>query len=292
MSAILLNLLEARVTLYATQSDGSLGAAIWSGQSAERLTVRERWIKVETRPTGARFPRQHPLVPQYDLSLDRVWALPLSDLVGFHPAPQIYILEILWTEEDGGQWHRRTFYGVTIDARNLASQTIETEFVDGQEFQAQYFLADSGPGSAPPTPPVSVPWRVVWSGLDGTWPLYSYDPATGFTEQAGALASTHAVIAADGSRIQFAGASVPVLTTSATGVSVADLHDQLPALGPQLRFLQGETLLAVVTPQGLWARVLRDGALPPTGIALQYAGTPVAVVAPGATVALAWDVEA
>ena len=292
MNAILLNLLEARVTLYATRPDGSLGAPIWSGQEAERLTVRERWIKVETRPSGARFPRQHPLVPQYDLSIDRVWSLPLINLLGFQPTDQTYILEILWTEEDLGQWHRRTFYGVTLDARSLTSQTIETEFVDGQEFQAQYFVADSGGGYTAPNPPVAVPWRVVWSGLDGTWPLYSYDPATGFAEQAGAAASTHAVIAADGSSIQFAGSGVPVLATSATGVSVADLHDQLPATGPQLRFLQGETLLAVVTPLGLWARVLRDGALPAAGIALKYAGSPVAMLAAGAAVALAWDVEA
>jgi len=54
-NAIVLNLIEAQVTLYAAQADGTPGGAIWSGQVAERLSVRERWLTLQTRPTGAAY---------------------------------------------------------------------------------------------------------------------------------------------------------------------------------------------------------------------------------------------
>src|ERR1035438_1269246 len=139
-NTIILDLIEAKVTLYTVQADGlSLGTALWSGQVAERLTVREQWVVLETRPSGAPYPIKHPLVPQYEVSIDRVWALPLNNLAGFSPTNQTYVLEVIWTEEDTQQRHRRRFYGVTIEERSFAPQSIESEFVDGQQFAAQYF---------------------------------------------------------------------------------------------------------------------------------------------------------
>ena len=289
--SILLNLLECKLTLYGVLPDGSLGAALWSGQVAENLQVRERWITLETRPTGARYPVQHPLVPQYELSIERVWALPLSQLLGFQPTHTPYVLECVWTEEELGIWHRRTFYGVTIQQRTLNSVSIEAGHVDGQEFAAQYFLADYGATGTPAAPVVALPWRVLWQGDDGERPLYLYTEADGYVEAEDAEPETRAVIESDGSRIEFAGANDAVVETVASGVKVWTLHDELPKTRPQLRFYRGPVLLAAVTPTGLWARSIQDMALPATGFALCHEQQVVGRIAPGVTAALTWTVE-
>ena len=300
LNTIVLNLLEAQVTLYATNADGSLGAALWSGQAAEHLSVKERWLTVETRPTGAAYPVQHPLIPQYDIAIDRVWALPLSNLTGFQPTSQNYILEVIWTEEESQQWHRRMFYGVTIVERSFAPQNIESEFVDGQEFAAQSFLADSGASGVSPPTVVAVPLVVYWSGADGYFPLYNYDSVNGFVLADGATVAGHATIATDASSgalsIQFDGTSAPVLVTSATGVTVGELHDTIPTALPSLLFYYGTALLAAVSPAGFWARVIADtpsgGALPGgVGFTLEFQAQAVAMVQPGQVTALAWTAQ-
>lgn len=318
-NAIVLNLIEAQVTLYTTAADGlSLGSALWSGQVAERLTVREQWVVLETRPSGAAYPNKHPLVPQYEISIDRVWALPLSNLTGFSPTNQTYVLEVIWTEEDSQQWHRRTFYGVTIASRSFGAQNIESEFVDGQEFAAQYFVADAGAPGEPPSPLVAMPLVVFWSGPDAPSgvALYTYAPSGGasFTLVPGATTAGRATIATDESSggalsIQFDGGPSglpPVLVTTATGVTVGELHDTLPIPtgSGQLQFCLGTTLLAVVNTTGLWARVIADapsGGAPNLGLAMeipdgaafvfQYQGQVVASIGVQGAQALAWTAQ-
>jgi len=276
-----------------------------SGQAAYVLTSADTLV-VQTRPTGAQYPVNHPLVPTYQISIDRVWALPLSNLVGFQPGAGNYVLQIVWTDEDSGNWHRRTFYGVTISSRSFAPQSIETEFVDGQEFAAQYFVADSGsswsePGDVPA--PAAV---VYWNGPDGYFPLYNYASSGGasFILADGATTDGHARIAGDGSSITFDGASGPVLATTAGGVTVGQLCDAYPTAQPQLVFCApgggtGPTgqALAVVDTSGFWCRVLSDA---PSGGALasgaafvfQYQGQAVMQIQsnPSTATALAWNV--
>jgi len=312
-NAIVLNLIEAQVTLYTTAADGlSLGSALWSGQVAERLTVREQWVTLETRPAGAAYPIKHPLVPQYEISIDRVWALPLNNLVGFSPTNQTYVLEVIWTEEDTQQWHRRRFYGVTIGSRSFGAQNIESEFVDGQEFAAQYVLVDAGGTGEPPSPVVAMPLVVFWSGSDAPSgvALYTYAPSgeAPFTLVPGATTAGRATIAADAPSggalsIQFDGAASPVLVTTASGVTVGELHDTLPIPtgSGQLQFYLGTTLLAVVNTAGFWARVIADappGGAPNLGLAteipegaafvFEYQGQVVASIGVQGSQALAW----
>ena len=292
LNTILLNLLEAKVTLYAPAPGGALGPALWSGQQAERLTVAERWLTVETRPTGGRYPAQHPLVPQYDISIERVWALPVANLAGFMPGASTYVLDVLWTEEETGQWHRRTFYGVTINSRSFAPQSIESEFVDGQSFQSQYFTVATGSAATPVPVPPAIAWRVVWrSAADGDLALYNFTDA-GYTEAVPGNAATRAVIAADGGSIRFAGSSVDVLTATADGVTVAALHDAAADALPCLRFYAGPALLATLTAGGLWARNLRDGAVPGDGFKFKAGDVVAGAINAAAAAALAWDAEA
>ena len=141
----------------------------------------------------------------------------------------------------------------------------------------------------PISPVAAVPLVVYWSGADGTFPLYNYDAANGFVLADGASTSGHATIAADGSSIQFDGASGPVTVTTAAGVTLGELHTTLPTGLPQLQFYSGTALLAVVDTTGLWARSVADGALPAvTGFEFEYAGVPVMVMNPALCTALAW----
>jgi len=293
--AIVLNLIEAQVTLYAAQADGTPGDAIWSGQVAERLSVRERWLTVQTRPTGAAYPVNHPLAPTYEIAIDRVWALPLNNLIGFQPGAGNYVLQVVWTDEDSGNWHRRTFYGVTISARSFAPQSIEGEFVDGQEFAAQYFVADAGNAWTTPGEVPAPAAAVYWNGPDGYFPLYNYAPSgrASFTLADGAATTGHATILGDGSNITFDGASGPVLATTVSGVTVGELHDAYPTSLPQLVFCLGGQSLAVVSMTGFWCRVLSDGALPGVQLAFifLYQGQPVMQIQSNASAAtaLAWN---
>ena len=298
-NAVVLNLIEAQVALYSAQADGTPGAAIWSGQVAERLSVRESWLTVQTRPTGAQYPVNHPLVPTYDISIDRVWALPLSNLIGFQPTAGNYVLQIVWTQDDedenSGTWHRRTFYGVTISSRSFAPQSIESEFVDGQEFAAQYFVADSGSSWTSPGEVPAPAAAVYWNGPDGYFPLYNYDPVNGFVLALGAVTAGHATIAQDGSSITFAGASGPVMVLAAGGVTVGQLCDACPTTLPQLVFCMGQAL-AVLDTSGFWCRVVADGALPsgvPLAFVFKFSGTPVMQIQSNAQVAtaLTWTTE-
>jgi hypothetical protein len=292
LNQIVLTLLEAQVSLYASDANGNpTGAAIWSGQPAERLQVRERWIVKETRPSGAAYPRQHPLVAQYQIGIERLWALPVDELIGFQPDGETYVLDIVWTEEDTQAWHRRTFYGVTIASRDLESRDIESGHTDGQEFAAQYFIPGSGGGVAPTAGPPPVAYATIWNGTDGRLPLYTFDPVNGFAEVTPGNAASRVTVAEDGSAIQFAGSSSPVLQTTSCGVTVASFHDQFPTTLPRLEFWFGTQLVAAVTPDGLWVRSLDDGALPAatTGqFVLEYQGTPAVLLGAGLAQSPAW----
>lgn len=247
-------LLEATLTLYLENADGSRGAAIWSGAPAENFSQAERWLNVETRATGARHPRNHPLVAQYQIAIERVWALPLANLIGFQPTEQRLILEVIWTEEELQRWHRRVYYGVTISARSLRSRDIESGHQDDQEFLAEYFVPDSGNNSTVPAPVTSTPAFVIHRGANGiSTVIYSYAAGVFTKLSDGSLAT----IAADGSTIQF-GTDDPVVVTSADGLTVPTLHDSFPTALPRLEFYSGSLLVAAVTADGLWARSYAD----------------------------------
>lgn len=289
MNTIVLTLLEAQVTLYQQTAAGGLGAALYSGSVAENLKVAEQWLKVETRPTGARYPAQHLLVAQYTVSIERLWSLPLAQLAGFMASQQNYVLDIIWTEEETGQWHRRTFYGVTIANSALAAKDIESGHTDNQEFQAQYYVPGGG-GLGQIQPPVqTVPQYVLYRGTDGiTTNIYGYAAGV-FADTITGSPNPFATIASDGSTMTFAGAGSPALATASGVLDVPALHDFLPVTLPRLEFYYGATLLAVLTPDGFWAATLNDGTLPSSAagqFVLSHSGTPVAVIAPGGTTAL------
>lgn len=181
LNKIVLNLLEACVTLYPADNTGApvLGSPIWLGSPAEKLSVRERWRIKETTTTGAKHPRKRPLIPDYDIAISRVWLLDVADLTGWSADWQQYVLDVVWTDEDTGDWHRRTFYGVTIGGeRGLDSRDIDNGFTDDQAFAAQYFIPSSGTGTAPAITS-SLPYTVRFTGTDGVAVLlYNYDPGT------------------------------------------------------------------------------------------------------------------
>ena len=182
MNLIALNLLECTVTLYPSQIDGSpdLTAPIWTGVTVENMTVRERWLKGETRPTGSRWPRRHPLVQQYELSLGRVWSLEVPTVGGGLVLGRgYYVLDVVWKDEDTTDWHRETYYHVTVSERSRTSRDIEGGFTDEQVMDAEYVSPPTGGSGAVPAITGGLPYVVKWNeGPDEPLDLYSYNPVT------------------------------------------------------------------------------------------------------------------
>ena len=286
MNTLAFTLLEATLTLYAQRADGSLGGVIWSGAAIENFHHAEKWLTVETRPSGRRYPAQHPLVAQHQLSIERVWALPFAQLGGFVATEQTYVLAVVWLDEDELRWHRRIYYGASISERSLQSRDIESGHVDNQEFTAEYFVVDSGVAGTLPPPVLAVPSYVVYRGTDGlATQLYTYTAGVYTNLGDGSLAT----IAADGSAIAF-GVDAPVLTTAADGLQVPSLHDGFPDATPRLEFYYGPTLLAALTADGLWSPEYADDYAGGNGrFNFAYAGNPVAILLPGLALATAFN---
>lgn len=258
MGWLALNLLECVLTLYPQNADGTanLDAPIWSGIPAQNLRVADRWIKIETKPTGAPYPIKHPLVPQFEISIERVWALYVENLDGVVPDQSTCVLDIVWTEELSGQWHRETFYGVTISDRNRASRNEEQGFTEGLTFDAQYYVLDSGQGSAPSIAG-TLPMQVVYVDGGTSIPIYNYNPDNqAFTETQSGLASSLASLAAGNGRpfeIVFATEQYPVLWLDESGtVWTFNLTSGAPLASatPRLDFYIGPTRVASLDASG------------------------------------------
>ncbi len=279
LNKIVLNLLEATVTLYPADTTGApvLSLPIWTGAPTEKLTVRERWRIKETTPTAAKYPRRHPLIPEYDLNLGRVWLLKTADLSGWTAGHQNYVLDVVWTEEESGQWHRRTFYGVTIAEHGLDTRDIDNGFTDDQVFAAQYYVSASGEGY-PPAISNALPYTVVFTGADGVPVLlYTYDPALHqFTAQAELAARATIAYVGNCLTVTFDPDTAPTLRcvksdpknyrnsgayrqssfyrAGVKGLLVPALRSTVPVPGelPRLDFFYGALRTATLTRNGLY----------------------------------------
>ena len=265
MNEIALNLLESTVTLYPADATGAaiLDSPIWTGVTVENLVAKERWIKIETRPTGAPYPKKHPLIQQYEISLARVWSLQVPTADGGFVANQgSYVLDIVWQDEDSNDWHRETFYNVTISDRERTSRDIDSGFTDGQVFDAEYMSPPSG-GNGAVTDLVSgtVPMVIRHVSSAGTVDLYTYDPAThGFSESSTGISSGRASVGNSGTgvnqvfNVTFAGASNPALQVKADGgLKAAALATGAPntAQVPRVEFWCGNRRAASLTQTGI-----------------------------------------
>ena len=310
LNQIVLNLLEAEVCLYPADPTGApvLTAPIWLGAPAEKLTVRERWRVRETTPTGARYPVRHPLIPDYEIHLSRVWLLNLGDLTGWSAGCQNYVLDVVWTDGETGDWHRRTYYGVTIGERGLDSRDIADGFTDDQQFAAQYVVPASGLGVAPAVSS-DLPYTVQFTGTDGVPVLlYTYDPGTQQFTAAASLAGRATLAYAGGCfTATFAPDAAPALQCvsfpvasyrtggayrktapfrgGAAGLAVPALAAAvpLPAELPRLDFFYGAVRTATLTRLGLYAPAFTQAvpALAPGVFALYAGGTLMATLAAG-----------
>jgi hypothetical protein len=211
MKEICHTLLEATITLYAADEAGRplTGLPIWSGVAAENLTLTERWIKIQNRPTAARQPRNHPLVAQFEIAIGRVWALLQADLNGFITEPARYVLDLVWADEDENCWHRKTFYGVTIAERSQASPNADREFTDHQVFDAESLVPASGTGAVTEISE-ELPYLVRYVTAQGSLAIYVYDPDEHtFTELVAGLAAQTAELGfiSGGSALTYRGAT-------------------------------------------------------------------------------------
>jgi len=277
METICLNLIEATVTLYPANADGSpqLGSPIWTGAAAENLRGTERWLKKQTTPSGARYPVNHPLVAQYEVNIGRLWVLALTaaGVTDWQAAYSQYVLDVAWVEEETQEWHRKTFYGVTISEHGWEARDVENGLMENQMFEAQYMVATSGGAPLPDVIPAPLPYRVVYQDVNGSVLLYTYDATTGlFTAQA--ATTGRATIANSPFAIQFAGDTLPVVlaagnslvypyvaayrstnTYRQNALQVSNgIYAGSPAAGdlPRLDFYYGEQRVFAVTHSGVF----------------------------------------
>lgn len=276
METICLNLIEAKVTLYPANADGTpqLNSPIWIGVHTENLHGIERWLKRQTMPSGAPYPRNHPLVPVYEVTLGRVWALQETAPAGWQTQYTQYVLDILWTEEETREWHRKTFYWVTINERSWEAKDVENGLMENQIFDAQY-MAVSGGGEAPPPISSSLPYTVVYTDATGSTLIYTYDPDTNLFTAVGNPAALATISYTAGAfAVQFALDDTPVLSTTvnsllyrnSTAYRNSTCYNQaqfrvrggifsgipLPTELPRLDFYYGPTRLCSVTQNGLY----------------------------------------
>lgn len=256
-------LLEATITLYPADDAGQpiLSNPLWSGANAERVSIRDRWIKVETRPTGAPYPQRRALTPQYEIGIERVWALPINQLAGFQPGRGKYVLDIVWEDEENEYWHRNTFYGVTISERGRDSREIDTGHTEHQAFDAEYMTPPTTGRDAPPAITNVLPMAVWYVSATENLELYTYSGMTrSFTEASAGVSAGRATLIytpdATGSfAIQFDGYPKPALTIDTGGiVRVGKLVAGAPAPGetPRLEFMVGPTRVGALTARQTW----------------------------------------
>ncbi len=300
---------EATIRLYPATPTGApdMTQPVWIGACSGTLRISERWINVETRPSGSTYPRKHPLVQQYQVSIDRVWVFPISPTASLHLRDFVtdrnrYVLDIYWEDDETGNWVRRTFFGVTISERNLDSDEVFSS-TDAQVFDAEYFVSDqsvlnvlSNPGAIPPpTLPLVVKYRGSSAAIV---PLYSYDAGTGlFTEYTVGVSAGRATIAHNPNRggnleITFPTYAPMPFLTAAGEFHIGQLIESIPLLTdfPRLEFWVGPKRAASVGVNGqLYAPTfIETGAEVPAtpDTFLLYAGNKIwATIAMGAVTA-------
>lgn len=262
INTIVLTLLEASITLYPADRAGQpvLSQPLWHGVAAADLTVRDRWIKVETRATGAKYPRKHNLSPQFEITIGRVWALPLSQLEGFNPQRGAYVMDVVWRDEETRDWHREIFYGVTISERTRDARDRDGEFVDNQVFDAEYLAPPTSGRGSPPVIPTALPLTVRYISDSEDVLLYSYDPGSAsFNEATAGITTGRASLSyLPGDRsgtfdAVFSGAGFPAMRLTADGVIeafdfIASTADT--AQLPRMDFYLGTTRIGSVTSRG------------------------------------------
>ena len=328
INQVVMNLLEATVTLYPANADGTpqLDSPIWAGAAAEQLRAHAAWLREETKPSGAKYPRRHPLVAQHQIEIGRVWLLDsVLGPTGFTADYTGYVLDVTWVNEDTQQWHRKTFYGVTIADQEWSARDIESGLLEEQRFEAQYFTMASGTLAGGATiPPVSatLPYTVQYTDATGTLLLYTYDPATKlFTAQADTNGRATIGYTSGAFAIQFSGDSLPVVATSGApslayrspavyrnantyrqqmlvvnGSVVSGVAPGGAANYPRLDFFYGAQRIATVTRAGVFEVDYDEASMPsvvPAGaFAILCSGSLVALIAPGSLSATQFQVTA
>lgn len=249
---------EAELSLYPAGEDGTplTDQAIWFGACAQDLRITENWIGSETRPGGRKYPRRRAHVAQYSVDIGRVFQLQKSDLDDFEAGPGPYVLSVLWTDEDTGYWHRKTFYGVTPVQRTWGGNAADAATGDDQSWAAEYVVNESG-SSTPPVITPTVPLRVVWQGSDGVFDLYTHNATAGaFTVATAGITTDRATMVYDPTDLSgkfeviFAsGSTVALRVTAGQVLEVGELiiGSPAPVDVPRVEFLAGNTRVAAVT---------------------------------------------
>lgn len=198
------------------------------------------------------------------------------------------MLDVVWQDEDTQLWHRRTFYGVTIQEQGLRDRDIESGFIDDQTWTAQYMVPTPAPSPTPP-PPISnvIPYLIYYRDANGiTTLLYSYDnTAKAYTAVADTTGKATVGYVNSQFQIQFAGAAEPIVVCVSSNdldyqngdnyqdtvpyraglnglvIQGGDMFDRTPLSSevPRLDFYYAQTRICSVTASGFFAPSYDEG---------------------------------
>lgn len=183
-------LVEAKISLFVADAAGQpiLTKPVWVGARAENVELNAEITDVDATPSGAAYDQYAQLSEGHEISIERIWVLPLganagpgaAALTDFDLARGRFVMQVFWLDRKTRLWHQRTYYGVQAKRYGLRSNGI-LHFGSSQVFRAQYFTRSSGTssstGALTPLPAGGVEHALLFTHDD---PLIEGDYFTGF----------------------------------------------------------------------------------------------------------------
>lgn len=273
-----LTLHEATLTFHDTKADGApiVGSTLspqflWTGLLENRVRITEAWKVFTVRPTGSRFQKYRPLGRTWALAIDKPWGLPYPEMTDWEATRKPMVLDIVWRDEQTRDWHRNTFYNVTVRER-VRDGEVEPAFAESQLFDAEYRIVSQGlAGIEVPLLPDTLPLFVEHVDEDGVVTLlYTYDPtAKSFSEVATGIATGKATIVetAGDLSVTFDGDEAPTLLVEAAGATLPGVTVGVPDRDdlPRLDFRVGGVRVASLSRASLYTTNLVSDAAPASG---------------------------
>lgn len=142
------SLFEAGATNLATQY-------AWKEAFARNLQIQEQHQVLTRRPTGFDRPKFRSIPNGFSLTWDKLFLLAPTQVSGVTLTPGArWVLDVIWTADNQGadyhgQWYRRTFTGVVVEAHQLNSREV-FEHQDSLNLRGESCVTTGGTMASPP----------------------------------------------------------------------------------------------------------------------------------------------
>lgn len=255
---------ECEMVVYRADEAGApTGEIEYLGGCENKLEIEQGYAEERAERSGDGYARNQHLEETHVIQLENLWLTRYRKESGeeFYDSPRIgraqrFVVVMLWTDEESGVWHKRSYYGVQINPLNFNSS--QEYFSQTATMRASYYVPDHGRRPEEPTlQPTSLAFvRYVTSS--GSVDLLSYDfDARTFTALANPAGKVDLPGAGGGYLARILVGGVLALAIDADGVL---LVKEIVATGgsftsglPRAEFFHGNLRYASLTAAGLLA---------------------------------------